>query len=369
MIQVRVQPLDLSDRDIGAEWHHLEKLGETSFFTSWDWTSALLHTLPAKSNLLSLRLSKQSETVGLAFLGKAHTRRHLVVSSRQLHFNSPGEPEYNCLTTEDNLLLARSGLETDCWNAILRWFAQEQDLADELILPGLKQPISDTDRSNHQLIFRDIPVQSFHVDLTRLKSTGGRFADLLSKNARQQLRRSIRAYGGPSALELAVAKSAREALAWFDNMKTLHINSWSRRGKPHSFSRPFFELFHKNLIKQTFGKGRIQMLRINADGHPIGYLYNFRDGPRTYAYQSGFLDQDRRLRPGAVSHALSIEYNFRNEASVYDFMAGKNRLKTSFATDTRDIHWTTVQFPRVKFRLENLARKAKHGLMGPNKVN
>ena len=104
------------------------------------------------------------------------------------------------------------------------------------------------------------------------------------------------------------------------------------------------------------------MLRVDTNGHPIGYLYNFRDGLRTYAYQSGFADKDRRLRPGAVSHALAIEHNFRLGAGVYDFLTGSNRLKSSFATDYRRLHWTTIQLPRVRFRLENLARCAMHQL-------
>ena len=192
--------------------------------------------------------------------------------------------------------------------------------------------------------------------------------ELPSKNARYQLRRSMRDYGGPVALELAEAKSAEEALVWFDNMKVLHVESWTRRGKPHSFSRRFFEAFHRNLIRRTFASGRIQMLRVDANGHAIAYLYNFRDGQRTYAYQSGFVDKDRRLRPGAVSHALAIEYNFRLGVGAYDFMAGSNRLKSSFATDYRDMHWTTVQLPRIRFRLENIARYAKHRFCGTDRA-
>jgi CelD/BcsL family acetyltransferase involved in cellulose biosynthesis len=170
----------------------------------------------------------------------------------------------------------------------------------------------------------------------------------------------MRDYGGPSALELVEARSAEEALAWFENMKALHIDSWTRRGRAHAFSRPFFEAFHRNLIRRTFALDRVQMLRVDASGNPIAYLYNFRDGGRTYAYQSGFADKDRRLRPGAVSHALAIEHNFRQGAHMYDFMAGSNRLKSSFATGHRDMHWTTFQLPCIRFGLEHAGRYAKH---------
>jgi CelD/BcsL family acetyltransferase involved in cellulose biosynthesis len=364
MIKALIQPLEPADKHFEAEWRYLELRTKVSFFTSCEWAGTLLATLPANCQLFVLRLSEGADTVGLAYLGRERALRHLLVSSRRLHLNSPGELEYNCLTTEDNLLIARPELERDCWDAILRWFAREQNLADELILPGLRQPIDPTIMSRHRVNCDNIALQCYHVDLKRLEATNGRFVDLLSKNARYQLRRSMRDYGGPLALELMVARSAEEALGWFEKMKVLHIDSWTRRGRRHSFSRPFFESFHRNLIRRTFDAGRIQMLRVDASGIPIGYLYNFRDGHRTYAYQSGFADEDRRFRPGAVSHALAIEHNFRQGVGVYDFMAGTNRLKNSFATDHRAQYWMTVQLPRMKFRLENLARHAKYRLLG-----
>ena len=44
---------------------------------------------------------------------------------------------------------------------------------------------------------------------------------------------------------------------------------------------------------------------------------------------------DGRLKPGLVTHALAIEQATRAGFAVYDFMAGENRLKASFAS-----HWT-----------------------------
>ncbi len=354
IIEVMVQPLDPTDKHVEADWHRLENQAKASFFTSWDWVGTLFATLPVTCSLTLLRLSKDSETVGLAFLGRERALRHLLVWSERLHLNTPGES----LIIEDNLLLAQPQFEPACWDAILRWFAHEQNLADELVLQGLRRPLDLRETTRYRLWYDNVALQSYHVDLSRLEETG-RFADLLSKNARYQLRRSLRDYGGPGALQLMEAGTVEEALAWFDDMKKLHIDSWSRRGKTHAFSRPFFDAFHRNLIQRTFAVGRIQMLRVDAGGAPIGYLYNFRDGPRTYAYQSGFEDMDRRLRPGAVSHVLAIEHNFRLGVGIYDFLAGTNRLKSSFATGHRDMHWTTVQLPRMRFALENVARRTK----------
>jgi hypothetical protein len=45
---------------------------------------------------------------------------------------------------------------------------------------------------------------------------------------------------------------------------------------------------------------------------------------------------------------------------VYDFMAGRNRLKESFATRCEPMMWHVIQQPRLAFRLEGLARWLKH---------
>ena len=120
------------------------------------------------------------------------------------------------------MLVAQPGLESACWDAILTWFAQKQNLADELVLPGLLKPLDQATLTRHGLLSKTLPLRSYHVDLKRLEATNGHFDELLSKNARYQLRRSIRDFGGSSALKLVEAGSAKEALIWFNHMKALH---------------------------------------------------------------------------------------------------------------------------------------------------
>jgi CelD/BcsL family acetyltransferase involved in cellulose biosynthesis len=109
-------------------------------------------------------------------------------------------------------------------------------------------------------------------------------------------------------------------------------------------------------------KGGTQLLKASAGDRVIGYLYNFRLGNRVYSYQSGFDDVDRRERPGVVAHALAIRHAFRSGAGVYDFMAGRNRSKESFATCCEPMLWQVIQQNRLTFRLEDLGRRMKRAL-------
>jgi CelD/BcsL family acetyltransferase involved in cellulose biosynthesis len=133
----------------------------------------------------------------------------------------------------------------------------------------------------------------------------------------------------------------------------------TRRGKPHAFSRPFFERFHRLLIERHWADGVLQLLRATAGPRLIGYLYNLRLANHVYAYQSGFAYGETRARPGAIAHAFAIRDAYRSGARTYDFLAGDNRLKQSFATDSAPMLWQVIQKPRLPFRLERVVRTVK----------
>ena len=147
-------------------------------------------------------------------------------------------------------------------------------------------------------------------------------------------------------MTLRSAESVEEALAMLDRLKALHQTSWRRRGQPGCFAAPWFESFHRDLIRARFSSGEIQLLAAAAGDRPIGYLYNFAHRDRVYAYQSGFdYVADGRLKPGLVTHALAIEQATRAGFATYDFMAGENWLKASFASHWTEMVWLAVRRP------------------------
>ncbi len=348
------------------EWRSLEIAGRPSFFTSWYWIGTLLAAVPPASRPLLLRGTVRAETVALALLGaKTHHRRHGLVRSRGLYLNETGDARFDLLTIEHNGILAATNWESVVWEGLIDWFAALRNGADELHISGSLRPLPTTPMQRRGLVCIEHALPSFSVDLSRLEQSGGEIYPVLSANARGQLRRAWRHFETFGPLRLSEAATAEEAAAFFGAMKALHCASWERRGRAHSFTGEFFELFHRLLIDRSFAEGGTQLLRACAGDRVIGYLYNFRLGNRIYAYQSGFDDANRRERPGMVTHALAIRYAFRSGARVYDFMAGRNRLKESFATHCEPMSWFIVQQPRWAFRLERLARRVKHALSRP----
>ncbi|MBV9375772.1 MAG: GNAT family N-acetyltransferase [Alphaproteobacteria bacterium] len=347
-----------------CQWRRLEAVGNASFFTSWHWMGTLLAALPPTSRPKLLRGCANGATVALALLGADDTRRrHGLVRSRGLFVNETGDPRFDSLTIEHNGILAAAEWELSIWSELVSWFAGLHGEADELHIGGSLRRLPEAAIHRYGLGCQETSVPSYSVDLSRLQPSGGELYPVLSANARQQLRRAVRHFERFGALRLSEAANTAEAFSFFDAMKRLHCASWERRGKPHSFTGEFFEPFHRLLIERSFDAGGTQLLQVSAGDRVIGYLYNFRLGNRVYAYQSGFDDADSRERPGVVTHFLAIRHAFRSGAQVYDFMAGHNRLKASFATQCEPMLWQIVQQRRLAFRLEHLARRLKQTLV------
>jgi CelD/BcsL family acetyltransferase involved in cellulose biosynthesis len=348
---------------IEHEWRRLAGASEASFFTSWHWIGTLLAAVPTESHPELLRGRANGETVALALLGANTARRRCgLIRSRELYLNETGDARFDTLTIEHNGIVAAPGWEAGLWEALIAWFAGTRGEADELYINGSLRLLPRNMLTRSGLACSEVTVPSYAVDLSRLDESAGEPYAVLSTNARQQLRRALRHFEKFGPLLLREAATVAEALAFFSEMKALHCASWERRGRRHSFSHGFFERFHRLLIERSFAESGTQLLRASAGSRIIGYLYNFRLGNRIYAYQSGFDDADRRERPGFVTHALAIRHAFQSGARMYDFMAGHNRLKESFATQCEPMRWQVVQQRRLTFQLETLARRLKHSL-------
>jgi CelD/BcsL family acetyltransferase involved in cellulose biosynthesis len=344
------------------EWRTLEARARPSFFTSWHWIGTFLAAVPPAHRPKLLRGAVRGETVGLALLGAGVIRRRGLIRSRALYLNETGDRRFDLITIEHNGLLAPAGQEAAVFDSALAWFANRGEMADELYISGSVLRLAETAVEGRGLGRREAALPSYSVDLGLL-SPNGELDPVLSANARQQLRRAVRHFESYGPLQLSAAATTAEALGFFAELKALHCASWERRGKKHSFSGEFFEPFHRLLIERSFAEGATQLLRATAGDRVIGYLYNFRLGDRIYAYQSGFADADRRERPGTVTHALAIRHAFQSGARIYDFMAGRNRLKESFSTRCESMLWQVFQQPRLAFRLEHLGRRFKHAII------
>jgi CelD/BcsL family acetyltransferase involved in cellulose biosynthesis len=329
-------------RDVPAlerQWRALDETGSHSFFATWTWVSALLSCAPPGMQVL--RASRGGALAGLAVCGRRRWRS-------QVWFNTSGHQAIDGVMIEHNGFAVPGGEDAALWSDLASWFAAGRLRADELIVPGIAAKA----RAPENLMVLEDRRTAYRTPLGGLGSEG--IASVLSRNARQQLRRSLRDFGGE--LRIAVAPDAATALGYFERMKDLHVRSWERRGRTHAFDNPAFEPFHRAVIAAGVGEGSVDMMEITGGERVLGYLYNFKRNSVVHSYQSGFSDDDPSLRPGYVCHALAIGHYAREGMTAYDFLAGTNRLKKSFGIETYDMCWRRYRRPTLRFRLEGWLR-------------
>ena len=358
----------LADLDeLARQWRALEAQSQGSFFRSWDWLGALLHSLPADLPPPQvLRVHDESgQLVGLSLWWRGQQRRHGFVHSRTLHLHETGQPAYDRITVEHNGLLARQGLEAAVLQATLAQLHATPGW-DELSLSGV--PAADFALWQQAAAALGLRPQLhwlkpyFFVDLAQVRGQHADYLEALSANTRYQVRRAMRLQAQQGPLRCELADSTDQALAWLDELMALHQAQWQAKGEPGAFGSEFTRRFHQQLV-QTSAPERVWLTRLSAGNKLLGYLYNFQRDGVVYNYQAGHIhESDAKLKPGLVCHALAIQHALDNGAQVYDFMMGGGHFKSSLTNAQGDMAWASIQRPRLRFRLEDWLRQQRQRL-------
>lgn len=330
-------------------WRTLDRTGNHSFFLTWTWMGAWLRALPPTVVPVLAKAMDGENLAGLAVLVFKRASLRRIASVRQAWLNAAGDPALDCITIEHNGFARVDPRGNDLVRALISMFADGKIAVDEIVLPGMAEGRCD----ETQFIEAGHVSAGFCAPLTGLDGEAG-IEPLLSRNARQQLRRSMRAFERKGALRLEFARDSKTALEYFEGFKALHVRWWEPRGRRHAFANPFFETFHRVLIANAACGDDVDLIRVSAGDHVIGYLYNFRRHDTVYSYQSGFDNSDPGARPGYVCHALAMAHYARAGLLRYDFLAGHNRLKRTLGTEHYDLSWRRLRKKTLLFRAERL---------------
>ncbi len=324
-----------------------------SYFLSWPWIENWLQTLPNQAKVRLAVWQNGGQSVAAFFLGIRRIRRHGFVSSRAAFLTETGLPDCDRLCVEQNTILPGPGVSVS-FPTLLEWLPEPWD---EFFLSAVPANNPLLLSSPEQFKIRH-KVTSAYVDLEKVRATGN-YLQLLSPNARWQVKRAYRGYTeqyGP--VRLKVASTLEEARATYSELKQLHQARWQAKGQSGAFSSEYFDNFHRRLIERRFGTGEIQLLTVLAGSRVIGCHYNFIYNGRVSFYQSCFsFDDDNRLKPGYVCHTEAIQHNAAQGAAQYDFLGGPDRYKLSLATGTQDVVWVVVQKRKLIFALEEWLRR------------
>jgi CelD/BcsL family acetyltransferase involved in cellulose biosynthesis len=284
------------------------------------------------------------------------------------YLNTAGEDETDEACVEYNALLCKAGAEAEVVAAFAR-YAREQSW-DELVLNGMGAgPILTALQTADYAarIVANVQRSAYFVPLASLGDSGkdGYFG-LLSRNTRDQIRRSIKIYEARGPIEVRPALDLEDAHAALTELARLHQASWGARGKRGIFASRKLLAFHRHLIDSAFPEAGIQLLRVTVGGDLLAVLYHFLFRGRVHFYQSGIkYENDNRLKPGLVAHATAVEFYRDAGYSEYDFLAGDSRYKKSLSTSHRPVVWLTYRRPSAKVNAIEALRSVRRRLRRP----
>lgn len=353
--------------DLAADWQSLERRSPHSFFQSWDWIGCWLDMLPDAITPLVLEARAGDSPVGLAVFVEGRERRRGVITSKTLRLTETGDPRIDEVTIEHNGILCDRDHAAAAVPAILRYLgaALTRGHWDEVFLPGVApdyEALAAAACPNLLVWKRDV---SHVVDCDAVRAAGGDYLAQLGKKTRQHLRRTLRLYEARGAIAVTAAQTTQEALDFFESLMALHQADWNSRGEAGAFQDPWFVDFHQNLIRRCFDKGYIQLLRMAAGAHTIGYSYHFLYQGRVYSYQWGLTaEDDPKINYGVASDYLAVVHNLERGAKVFDFLHGDSLHKRRLGTDSEERLWLVMQRKRLDLRVENALRDLKRRYAG-----
>jgi Acetyltransferase (GNAT) domain len=343
-------------------------VAEPSFFLTADWVETWLEVfgtaLQPRILVFSEGDSQASDLVGICLLSFQMAWAG-PIRLRRAYLNTSGEAEEHEVCSEDNALLCRPGsedavalalaahLETLGWDElVLNAMCSSPSLDALLRVPLGRLSLTRTEAS-------------YFVDLRAIGAEADGYLNTLSRNTREQVRRSRRTVEESGRIEVRPALTLARSREALDALVRLHTASWNARGKPGAFVSPLFRDFHERLIRKSLPSGQVQLLEVTSGEATLGVLYNFAYAGASLFYQSGLrLDPDKRVKIGLVAHASAIEHCRAAGLARYEFLSGDDQYKKSLSTASRSISWLVLQRRTAKLETLNQLRKIKRALRG-----
>jgi CelD/BcsL family acetyltransferase involved in cellulose biosynthesis len=344
---VKLELVDPFTPEAEQTWKSLEQISRPAYFLTWAWISNWLACLPRAHVPWLAIVVAAGAPLAAFFLAKRTMIRSRVMPSRSLFFNTTGVQRHDTVWLEYNGLVGHALTLGELLPLVPRGW-------DELYLPALREDaFADISATADNFAIVESTVPAPYVDLAAVRAKG--YLPLLSGQTRGQVRRAQREAG---ALEVEVARDPLQALDIYSELTSLHTAQWRAKGKPGAFADPWFDRFHRRLIRDRFAHGEIQLLRARNAAGPIGCLYNFVHDGRVLQYQSGFQTfSNDRMKPGFICHTAAIEHAAAAGHDVYDFLAGGQRYKKQLSTDATMMTWARVQRRRLRFWVEDHVRR------------
>lgn len=131
-----------------------------------------------------------------------------------------------------------------------------------------------------------------------------------------------------------------------DRLLHLHARRWEGRESEMQglLADAGREAFMVDAIRALDGQGRVRLLTVTADGHPVAAELDFAFGRRLFMFKGAFDPDYGAFSPGQLLHHRVIEDGLASDVEVVDWGRGDQLYKRRWATGER--HQVTVTVTR-----------------------
>jgi CelD/BcsL family acetyltransferase involved in cellulose biosynthesis len=271
--------------------------------------------------------------------------------SRELRFISSGEAEFEETSAEYLDLLHAPGAAAECVAAIGRYLSQKERLPwDQLVLsamPASSPLLGLPERVNARAgrTGGTGPAVCYISDLSGGFET---YLKRISSGARGEARKLLRQVTR-AGMTFEIARTAEEALRYFDELVELHTSRWASVGKAGCFG-PRHRAFHRALIATLVPTRNAVLSRLSFEGRTYAVTYGHLAGRNYYCYQRGVRIDTRPVRsPGTATLLLLMDHLASDGTLSYDHLAGANSFKQRFATGERPLAGMRLARPTIRY--------------------
>lgn len=364
--QLEVRLDALPDLDLLRQrWEELESRSQDSFFLSWLWIGTWLKLicLQGKARLLSVYQGKR--LVGLGVI--TARRRFFGLGPMHLRLHQVGDRVLDSLTIEFNGLLSERGLESETLAAVVEHLNRKERHWLTFYVPGIAVDRIPLERlRSPALRLRMFKRPTPYIDLASLRTGSHAYlSTVLGRNTRSRVRRTARKVGERwGEMTMSVAATAEERLAFFEGLVKLHQAHWTAEaGEAGAFADARIVAFHRQLIADSSPGHGAQLLRFEAGGEVVGYLYQLVWRGVVCFYQAG-IDYPRIGdcgSPGLLLLTEAVQHAIDEGHSRYEFMAGEMDYKRMLAMAEGRMAWLSVDRVGLRTRLLDAWRRRRGG--------
>jgi len=209
----------------------------------------------------------------------------------------------------------------------------------ELCLQNLGQDSSTSEVFHDHLINHGLTVEIEQIETCPtvvLPPDWEAYLATLRGKDRHELRRKLRRAEAAARLEYRVTSDAAQLEEDVETFVALH--RMSQQDAKQGFMTAEKEAFFRDMARQLWPQGWLDLAFLSADGEPIATLCCFAYGSTYAAYNSGYHPAYAELSAGIVLFAERIRTAIARGFTAFDFMRGNESYKYRFGATDRPLY-------------------------------